>query len=219
VKQLLDAASRGPLDELVDTATARELEKWFGLPSVTELDEAATAMPDDAELAELAEIRARQERVSADVDPVLLERLYARAEADPATLIRFAATIDVRVDPDIAMFDHAMAERQLVIAEPREVEISEELRDDMKDVTPQALLRDLHRPDLTFDKTFEVVDYGAEQRLDIVAEVELAMATSWKLPPLGPSPFREEYDLLAEDRRIRHRPWSELPMRNRRVTE
>ena len=31
------------------------------------------------------------------------------------------------------------------IAEPREVEIPEELRDDLKDCTPQALLRDLHR--------------------------------------------------------------------------
>jgi hypothetical protein len=90
----------------------------------------------------------------------------------------------------------------------------------MRDVTPQALLRDLHRPELPFEKQFELVDHGAELRRDIVAEIETAMATDWKLPPLGVSPWHEARQLLAELRAERRRAWTgerlaQLP--NRRV--
>jgi hypothetical protein len=125
----------------------------------------------------------------------------------------------VRVDPSVALFDTAMIARQ--IAEPREVEVPEELRDDMKDVTPQALLRDLHRPELSFDKTFEIVDVAAEQRLDIVAEVDAAMKASWKLPPLGASPWREAAALVDAIRADERRSWVELAktLPNRTVEE
>ncbi|MBV8760665.1 MAG: hypothetical protein JO257_25455, partial [Deltaproteobacteria bacterium] len=70
-------------------------------------------------------------------------------------------------------------------------------------------------------KTFEIVDIAAEQRLDIVAEVQTAMATSWKLPELGASPVIESVALLDGVRAQCRRPWTEyLPeLRNRRVRE
>ncbi|HEY0251644.1 MAG TPA: hypothetical protein VGC41_08960 [Kofleriaceae bacterium] len=108
-----------------------------------------------------------------------------------------------------------MAERGHQLAEPREVEISEELRDDLKDCTPQALLRDLHRPKTMFEKSFEVVDFAAEQTLDIVAEVDAAMKMNLKLPPLASSPFEEERLLLAQDRAHRRAPWTAI--RNRKA--
>jgi hypothetical protein len=110
-----------------------------------------------------------------------------------------------------------MAARAYSIAEPREVEIPEELRDDMKDVAPQALLRDLHRPETSFDKQFELID--PVQRFDIVAEVSAAMATSWKLPPLAGSAMAEERKLLVEDAANRRRPWTEIAKRSRQVSE
>jgi hypothetical protein len=211
VKELLAGAS---LESVVDEAAQRELEKWFQLPS---FDQAAEARSDEDP--EVAEVRERRARACAAVDPALLETIHVRTEVTPETLLRFEARIDVRIREDIALFDYAMAEKGHAIAEPREVEIDDELKDDLREVTPQALLRDLHRPETEFDKLFEVVDMAAEQRFDIVAEVATAMATSWKLPPLGPSPFEEERRGLALDRENRRRPWTELPMSNRRVSE
>jgi hypothetical protein len=203
VKQLLDGGAS--LDDVVDAATQRELEKWFKLPSFTEVaeDKGSAAVEDP----EIAEVRERRAKACAAVDPVLLEAIRIRTEVTPETLLRHEYHLDIHVDPDIALFDVAMAERGHQIAEPREVEISEELRDDLKECTPQALLRDLHRPELGFAKTFEVIDFGAEQRLDIVAEVTAAMQMNLKLPPLGESPFEEERRLLAEDRALRKQPW------------
>jgi len=116
-------------------------------------------------------------------------------------------------------FDIDAVERQLQHAEPREVEISEELRDDLKECTPQALLRDLHRPELMFEKLFEVIDIAAEQKFDIVAEVDAAMKMNLKLPPLGLSPFEEERRLLVQDRANRRLPWTTIKLRNRTVTD
>ena len=153
------------------------------------------------------------------VDPALLARIHQRTEANPDTLIKNDYVLPIHVDPDVGLFDQAMAERGHQIAEPREVEIPEELRDDMKDCTPQALLRDLHRAELYFEKTFEVVDMSAEQKLDIVAEVDAAMKLNLKLPPLSVSPFEEERRLLVQDRALRKLPWTQWPMPNRRNSE
>jgi hypothetical protein len=205
--------------ELLDAATQHELAKWFQLPSFEQVAEAAAAPPKPSEDPEIAEVRERRARACAAVDPALLERIHVRTEVTPETLIKFAAVIDVRVREDVPLFDYTMAEKGHMIAEPREVEISEELKDDLHDVTPQALLRDLHRSETFFDKTFEIVDMAAEQRFDIVAEVQSTMTTSWKLPPLGPSPFEEERRGLLADRETRRKPWIQLPMPNRRVEE
>src|SRR5512140_604067 len=173
VKELLAGAS---LERVVDEATQRELEKWFQLPS---FDQAAEAAPAGAEDPEVAEVRERRARACAQVDPALLERIRVRTEVTPETLLTFEAKIDVHVREDVPLFDYAMAEKGYAIAEPREVEISDERKDDLRECTPQALLRDLHRPETEFEKTFEVIDMAAEQRLDIVAEVNSAMATNW----------------------------------------
>ncbi|CAN5336519.1 hypothetical protein BH11MYX1_BH11MYX1_45510 [soil metagenome] len=78
---------------------------------------------------------------------------------------------------------------------------------------------DLHRSELGFEKVFEVVDYVAEQWLDIVAEVDQAMKMNLKLPPLARSPFSEEHALLVKDRANRRLPWTDIPLRNRRAEE
>jgi len=202
--------------QMIDVATRAELERWFGLPSFEQLADEGVVVEDPED----ALARERRARAAAAVDPALLEAMHQRNEVRPSTLVKFRQQIDVTIKTEMGSFDEAMAERQLTIGEPREVEVPEELRDDMKDVAPQALLRDLHRPESYFEKQFELYDAAAEQRLDIVAEVAQAMATNWKLPPLDPtSPFEEQRRLLAQDRAIRRRPWKEIPMRNRRVVE
>jgi len=220
VKQLLER-QRGdqPLDEVVDAVTAAELQKWFGLPSFTELEERGEPAPEDPEM---VAVRERREKALAAIDPAMLEAHRRRTEP-PEDLFTFQATIKPVIDPSVALLDLAMIERGFQLGEPREVEISEELREDLHDCTPQALLRDLHRPELEFEKQFEVIDVAAEQRVDIVAEVASAMRTSLKLPPLGASPLREANKAIVDLRAQRKTSWPAMflaqPLPNRRVQE
>ena len=220
VKQLLERGLDKPLEEVVDAATAAELERWFGLPSFQQIEEGEVAPP--VEDPDVTAVRERRARAIAAVDPGLVEAHRRRTDA-PDDLISFRATIDVRVDPSVALLDLAMIEHKLTIAEPREVERPEDIEEQLKDATPQALLRDLHRAEIDFEKAFEVVDMAAEQWIDPVAAVNEAMATSWKLPPLVDTPARAIRTILAEVRAEFDAPWSEVPTRahlpNRRVTE
>lgn len=204
---------------LLDPATEADLARWFGLPSFDQLAE--QPKPQQVVDEEMQAVIERRDRALAAIDPTLVEALRVRHEVKPETLLKFEATIDVRVDERISKVDEALVDRAMAIAEPRQVEISDELRDDLKECTPQALLRDLHRAEFDFDKTFEIVDFAAEQRFDIVAEVATAMATSWKLPELGVSPVVESVAMLEQIRADRRRRWTEyLPsLQNRRVRE
>jgi hypothetical protein len=202
--------------DLLDAATLADLQRWFGLPSFEQLAEQPKPSPSDDD-PELIAIRERHAKALAAVDPALLDQIMNRIDGRP--LVRFAATINVVVDPEIMRFDERMAESVASVAEPREVEISDELKDDLKECTPQALLRDLHRSETEFDKTFEIIDAAAEQRFDIVAEVQAAMRTSWKLPRLDDSPWVQTRRMLDEARADREKPVDLRGMPNRRVSE
>jgi hypothetical protein len=200
-----DRKAKDVLEGELDPATRADLERWFGLPSFDELR--AAGIKTEEEDAQYAEVRERQARALAAVDPTLLDEIVKRT-APRDNMIIFVPTLELNVDPSIARLDLRMAESS--IAEPREVEISEALRDDLHDCTPQAILRDLHRPEIDFEKTFEVVDMAADQTLDIVAEVRSAMRTNWALPPLGGSPMTEARAVLAQLYRDRSEPWGKL---------
>jgi hypothetical protein len=203
--------------DVIDAATRADLERWFSLPSFEQLAERGVEPAPPPEDPEVAAIQKRRAEAIAAVDPALLESHRRRVEPR-AGLFKFTASIDVRIDPSIAMVDLSMIERRHSVAEPRDVEIPPNLQDDLRDCTPQALLRDLHRPELDFEKSFERVDVSAEQRFDIVAAVAQAMATRWTLPPLGASPFHEARALILALRDDRRRPWTDIEMPNRRVT-
>jgi hypothetical protein len=216
VRDLLAGES---LDEIVDDATRKELERWFGLPSYEELEAKGVELP--PEDPEIAAVRERRAKALEAIDPRLVDFIHTRYEDQAEKLLVFEAQIDVCVDPDISLLDRAMLEKVYTVGAPRDVERPEDLEDDLKDVTPQALLRDLHRPETDFALTFEMIDMAAAQRLDIVAEVDKAMRTSWRLPPLGRSPFVECRELVEDVRRERSLPWARLPqelqLKNRRV--
>ena len=202
--------------ELIDAATRAELDRWFGLPSFQQVEEKAPP-PEDPEI---VLVRERRQKAIEAVDPAMLAA-HTRRTTPPDDLLQFRAVIEPRIDPSVALFDHSMVDKQLTIAEPREVEIPEQLRDDLKDCTPQSILRDLHRPELDFDKTFEVVDPIAESRVDIVALVDELMTTRFSIRPEHTSLFREGREILRELRADRLRSWAHvLPnLPNRRVTE
>lgn len=206
---------------LLDAATRAELERWFGLPSFQQLADQGEPPPAPVEDPGIVATRERRAQAIAAVDPAMIEAHRRRVEG-PEAIIQFEQKLDVQIDPaSVARIDLEAAQRGYAVGEPREVEISEQLRDDLAECTPQAILRDLHRVETYFDKMLEVVDFAAEQRFDIVAAVADAMATSWKLPPLEQSPAIEARALVAELRVDRMRDISAfLPhLPNRRVTE
>jgi len=203
VKQLLEG--KASLDDVVDAATQAELMRWFERPSFQQVEE--EARPADPELEEARERRAK---AIAAVDPALLAWIHQRVETKTEALLPNRWDVELHADATIAKLDETMVDRGHQIAEPREVEISDELKDDLKECAPQALLRDLHRPEMFFEKTFEWVDMAEDQKLDIVAEVAQAMRMNLSLPPLGLSPFEEERRLLVEDRATRRKPWTAL---------
>jgi hypothetical protein len=214
-----DNQSNDPrVKDLIDAATRAELERWFGAPSYERLAEQGVKPEPPREDPEMAEVRKRRAEALAAVDPAMIEAHRRRTEP-PADLLKFTPSLEVHVDLNLGLLDLSMIDRQHTIADPREREISEELRDEMRDCTPQALLRDLHRPELDFEKRFEIVDASADQKLDVVAVVAEAMRTRWTLPPFGRSPLQEARALIYAIRDDRHRPWIDIKMPNRRVTE
>jgi hypothetical protein len=220
----LKASAKAPDDphdqtvkELLDAATRAELERWFGLPSFQQVEEAGPSEPQEDP--DLVAVRERRQKALDAVDPAMVERHRRRVEA-PEDLFKFKAVIELRIDPSVALLDHAMIDRQASIADPREREIPEQLVDDLRDCTPQALLRDLHRPELDFEKTFEVIDHAAENRVDIVGIVRELMTTRFKLVTQTTTTFREGLALLHDLRTARRQSWTDsLPsLPNRRVT-
>jgi hypothetical protein len=202
--------------DLLDPAMRAELERWFTLPSFDQVAEQGGRVeppPDDDPA--LVEFRKRAAEAVAAIDPVLLAAYERRLELG-AGMIK---PTPPHVEPSIGLLDLAMIARQNTIAEPRDYERSPMLEDDLRDCTPQALLRDLHRPDLSFDKVFEILDPAAAQRLDGLAEVEQVMATDWRLRRFARLAHDDGRIAFDELRAYRRQPWAEIKLPGRTVTE
>ena len=200
--------------DLLGETSLAELQRWFGLPSYTELEEQGKVAEVPAE-DPYKEVRERREKALAAIEPWFLEGIFRRHEK-PWSLIQFKAMIDVKVRLDMELFDESMATARAA-AEPRERERPEDIEDDLKDRTPQALLRDLHRVESFFDKQYEVYDEEAHQRYSVIDEVARVMATSMKVPPIEGLPGTDLRAVMADSIEERTRPWTELPKRNRMV--
>ena len=203
--------------DLLDAATQADLARWFGLPSFEQLAEQGV-VPDapPSEDPEFAERRKRQEEALAAVDPAWLDAFDRRIAAF-RDVIQPLPPLKLRIDPAIARFDHAMVDQHSTVAEPREVERPGDLSDALAERTPQALLRDLHRPELDFYKVFEQVDVIADYRIDLAATITEVMTR--REPPARAPPFQDCRALLLELRAERHAPWINIEMPLRRVTE
>lgn len=205
--------------ELIDGATRVDLERWFGLPSYEALAEQGVHPEPPPEDPKLAERRKRQDTALAAIDPALVEAHRRRTDG-LAHAIRPVPEVALHVDLSIVQLDTAMIAQRGAIAEPREVVRPRDIDDAVReDCTPQALLRDLHRPELYFSRELQRVDVMESYRLDIAANIDEVMATSTKLPPPGTPLFDEGSALLQDLRAERNQPWTEIEMPRRRVTE
>ncbi|CAN5705691.1 hypothetical protein BH11MYX2_BH11MYX2_27950 [soil metagenome] len=218
-----DSDDKKVKDLIANPVDEAQLMRWFGMPSAAEVSspEDAPPPPPYEEDPGIIAVRERRARALAAVDPGMLAAIEQRL-TPREDLFYLLPPPHSTPDPSIARLDMKMIENKSQIADERFYEISEEMQDEMKECTPQAMLRDLHRPELSFDKTFEISD-AAEQSapIDIVKEVADAMATSWKLPPL-PDPSIELREVFTALRADRANPWTDvlkLGLANRRVSE
>jgi len=205
--------------ELIDSATRAELERWFGLPSYEAMAEQGIHPKPPEEDPQSTERRKRQDTALAAIDPALVEAHRRRTEG-LADRVKPPPEVALHVDPSIVQLDTAMIAQRSAIAEPRDVERPRDIEDALRDdCTPQALLRDLPRPELYFDKEFQRVDLLETYRVDIARNIDEIMATSTRLPPPQRTLFDEGYALLQELRAERKQPWINIEMPRRRVTK
>lgn len=209
------AGSAEPIDE----ATRADLERWFGLPSFQQLAE-QQAPPKPTENPEWVELRKKRAEALAAVDPDMVEAHRRRVERQ-RELKLFQIEIEPCVRPEIMRIDHQAIDRRHTIAEERSYELPPDLEEALTERAPQALLRDLHRPELVFEKMFEWLDPLAEHRVDLRALINEALAFRASSTTKTESKVLEARALLAEARQERRKPWTALTskMRNRRVQE
>ncbi len=138
-----------------------EFAAWFERPSFAHLAELAAGMParppgadDDLDLdPEVLAVRKRRAAAAANVDPALLAKLYLHDEVVAQFLPRPPPPgFDER--PSMLMFDERKVPAIPLDEDWRQIERSEALEDAIKICTPQANLRDLHRPETDFYITY-----------------------------------------------------------------
>lgn len=203
--------------DLLDPATVADLERWFTLPSYEQLADRGVRPeppPEDPETARL--IKRRAAAIEA-ADPAFLAAVDARLSSGDDLVEPWPeiATLDAR---PIAKFDTAMAERRLVIATPREYERSPDVEENLAEATPQALLRDLHRPEDYFQKVYEIYDPEAASRYNVANEVAALMATRWA-PTLEPLAGTQARTAFGEITALVRGRWDNLPLPSKQVPE
>ena len=200
--------------DMLGETSMGDLQRWFGLPSYTALEEEGKTaeLPEDDPY---KEARERRERAMASVEPWFLSAIEGRHEK-PWSLLKFQQVIDVKVRVDMELFDESMATARAA-AEPRERERPEDIEDHLKERTPQALLRDLHRVESYFERQYEVFDSEAQQGFKLIDDVARMMSMNLKMPPLDDLPGTNLRVMMADVINEREQPWTELPKRNRMV--
>lgn len=192
VKQLLEDPEGH--SEALDAATLAELQRWFGLPSAMDLP------PPEPEPEQLS----KREAAMAAVDPGFLAYLHRVANRVPLMLEE--PSVELRTNEDHATIPERF-EAMGKLGEPREIEISYLLTDDLKDCAPQALLRDLHRLEEYYAPYFEltkVSDGIPDLRRDIHAAIERGEEERKQVM------IREELTRALGERDVIHAiPWSQ----------
>lgn len=160
VKQLLEDPNAH--SEALDPETLAQLHQWFGLPSAMDLP------PEDTR----PEHEVRRAAAVAAVEPWFLSYCQRLGERLPRMFEEANITTFVDVAHTTVAEGFQAAGR---IGEPREIEISYLLQDDLKECVPQALLRDLHRVEENFPLYLETTPI-AEPIPDVHLHIAAALA-------------------------------------------
>ncbi|HEU5060639.1 MAG TPA: hypothetical protein VFU21_29110 [Kofleriaceae bacterium] len=162
---------------------------------------------------ERRQIVARRERAMAAADRALIHHLE-RHERDAGALRHLPAADPVPERPSIARFDlDAWPLPAQPRGEPRELEPSEELRRALGHRTPQAFLRDLHRPVYAFGRVeLRRVPSGTSVSVALArvrSAIAGAMVHHGRADAVQPLATRLMNEGMAELRTILARPWAD----------
>jgi hypothetical protein len=195
------------LDEKLDPQTIAQLASWFGLPSFEQLEEErrrAEAPPEEPDERALSMAKA-----AAAVDPsmiTLLERHVVRGDRMLGDRLPPPMESPVR---DISRFDVSLADQLGQLAEPREVERPMWIEDARKESSPQAILRDLYRPETTFNLGYPLPD--PEPTLaELTGDIRAIATRSYRVRPDLASAAAQMRELMGELRHWKQVPWGEL---------
>lgn len=201
--------------DAIDPALIERLEAWFAGPATgfppPAPDKPREASPTDGPPKRRpVDERARQrERALAAVDPGLLEHLERQGDRS-AEMLEPLPPPKLTLDANISRFDFSAWGLQ-GIGEPRDVERPDDIQLAVQERTPQAILRDLHRPvrwyggvvlrpmDMGIDR------YGAQSRAAID---DLVYQRRYRVDPhREPSGRRVFQEEVAGIREILGEPW------------
>ncbi len=228
VKTLVERDPSEPLDRFVDAATAAQLERWFGLPSFAQVEagEVAVAPPPPDEDDEFREIRERRRILLEQVDMNLVEQIETRNI--PREILVFTPSLEAK-ESKVTLVDTDYIENRASIADERWVERPGDVIDALAESTPQALLRDLHRLETEFSRSWSNNDddWMNPDRpepepflMDIVAKIDEVMRVRYKMEPVETPDVGNLLDPLREEL---NQSWAAIAtsgrLYNRRVTE
>jgi hypothetical protein len=198
----------------LDPALIARLEAWFGAPTTAQAPPPPPARRRSAEEIELE--RARRRALEALEHSALAARLEQRGHS-LATLVRPLPPVRLSIERSVTKFD--LARWRLLETGPREVERPDDLWDALAERTPQALLRDLHRPVMYFDEVeFEQIEVFPPGSTS-TGEVRESMAADYRWTPEEPQLEFARADLAALRHRLRHEAWGEAPAEIARIRD
>jgi hypothetical protein len=206
------AKSTADLEEKLDPATIAQLAAWFDLPSFAELEERRQAedVPTDPVAARRQEVHAR---LAQEIDPTIVARMEVRKTAGDA-LIHLPPPMEIRLGGDIRTAKPEQNDYMGVIGDPRELDLPMWLEDVFREQTPQAILRDLHRPELDYQLWFEGMEHQPTLS-ELAAQVRAAIGAPLRITPDVQPAWRTIRDAFAELRHWKASSWAELPLPNR----
>jgi hypothetical protein len=210
--EIARAKSTADLEDKLDPVTIAQLAAWFDLPSFAELEERRQAedVPTDPVYARRKEVHAR---LAQEIDPTIVARMEARTTAgDP--LIRLPPPMEIRLGEDIRTSKPEQNDYMGVIGEPRELDLPSWLDDVFREQTPQAILRDLHRPELDYQLYFERIEHQPTLA-ELSNDLHAAIGAPLRVRPDVPPAWRTIQDAFAELRRWKATSWAELPLPSR----
>jgi hypothetical protein len=211
-RDIASSKSTADLEDRLDPETIAQLAGWFGLPSFEQLEEQeAERVRAAAEADVWAERRQLHARIEGDADPRVLALLDRWRDAGHG-LLAVPPPPELHVALDLVRVDQ-LADHMGSIAEPRENERPEWIEDVVAVQTAQAILRDLHRPETTFDIVYE---YGPREPTlrETTDEIRKVFLASYRVRPEPPVRTLIA-EGLAELRKWKGVDWAELPIERR----
>jgi hypothetical protein len=193
----------------MDPATIAQLASWFDLPSIATLEDGAAPMA-PPEPTEAEKVKAHRAEVLAQIDPGFLAHLE-RHRHETETLRKVHPPERPWDAGRVTLFDVSTVPPPIDPYDLPEVHIPAELNRDLKICTPQAFLRDLHRPEKEFwvqlRSPWDDVDEEPAPR-DPMAPIREIIATRYHPTPLPPAAVSIAAS-IADLKGLLARPWQD----------